>query len=307
MINKKKHILLVAIIVFLLVFLFIISKKYIFSVKNLKEKTYTQSIQNGYTFYTPEIISKLNIDELLFYKIISNKTNQQISPVVQETFEKHSRNAFKRFYDSKSYIADLEFKKNLTFKVEDLQGKKIETINAYDYYKKTGNFYFIEKLPGESLFKAWNNVVLKALYCDKSGFDDQDFAYLKFMKRNDGSYMDTHILLALLFIEKNNCYEKKAVEKEKESIITSLIEAENRESEFSDLYAERIVFIYWSGYGNKINKEWIEKIKENQLKNYGWSSTKTETSPNAHTTGLALLGILYYIEGKDSQDFFNRS
>lgn len=300
----KKHskiIGLLLIITFISVISFKISAYY---KESQFKKSLSAIIQKEYAFYTPERISDFNVDSLLFYKMISEKLGQPLSRSVDEAYAKHKEDPFKRFYNKNDYEQGLVFKRNLDSDINQLRGQKIDTLDAFDYYKKTGDFYLIDGVPNMLTFQPWNRIVLKALYCDISGYDSQDFSYIKFMERSNGGYVDTHMLLALLFLEKNNCYNKQDLIKEEGILAKNITDAENNDTYFSDLYTERIAMLYWSGFGDKVKSSWIEKIANNSIGNSGWGSGEKELSPNSHTTGLAILDILYYIKDKTSRSLY---
>jgi hypothetical protein len=146
-----------------------------------------------------------------------------------------------------------------------------------------------------------DDVVLKALYCDKSGYDDFDYELLKIIRDKKGGYGDTHYLLSLLFLEKLECVNWNKIVQDKQSVIHDILAAESKKQVFSDLFVERIVVLYWAGKGDKIKFKWIKKVVKNIQKNGGWKDKNTKNS-DPHATGLAALSIKYFLENKNLQD-----
>ena len=124
------------------------------------------------------------------------------------------------------------------------------------------------------------------------------------MKKDDGGYWDTHYLMSLLLLKKNGCYEQRRVDDEIEKVVKRIVEIENNDIYFSDLYAERIVALYWAGKGDLVRASWIDKISNFPGTDSGWAD-KGKYFSNAHTTGLALLSLLYYQDGSNSQQFYH--
>ena len=134
-----------------------------------------------------------------------------------------------------------------------------------------------------------------------SGYDDFDEELLGLMRDNEGGYGDTHYLLGLLLLEKLGCRTTEKLFHEKKEVIKSIITAQEDEQEFSDLFAERIVLLFWAGHGDAVDLNWIERIIQEQQTNKGWHDSG-EVESNPHTTGLSSLAIKYFIEGEIRQD-----
>lgn len=250
-----------------------------------KKWHYNEAIENGIKFYTTDNWEKLRIDDYFLLKKISAEKNLKADIID----EKYSSDPFRRLLDKSNPMAGLNFARNKIGFVE----KNI--IN--------NSFYDISGAPKEFFVDPTDDVVLKALYCDLSGYDDADFGTLKLLNRNDGSYLDTHFLLSLLFLKNNHCYDEQKIDEQIQIAVEKIVEAEKADVQFSDLYAERIVFLYWAGYGNLVEKEWVDKIKNSQRDNFSWHDSNGMAS-DAHVTGLAILAMIYYAEGHDLQEFY---
>ncbi len=138
--------------------------------------------------------------------------------------------------------------------------------------------------------------ILKALYCDKINYTKQDFETLKQIRDYKGGYGDTHYLLGLLFLNSLNCLDSKTFTTEKSYVINDILKAQEKPIQKSiDLFAERIVFLYWAKEKNKIKYAWIKKLIKAQDYSGYWIDIE-QKEPNPHITGLCALSIKYFIE-----------
>jgi len=254
-----------------------------------KRLKYRESIERGLSFYdNKSSVQKLEFDEYWLHTIISSKTNRNIAypPVL---LEKISRDPAKRIMNRADFTTDIKFerKKNIPQSGTQYNNSGYKLNAPYDSFLKT---------PVDDSF-------YKSLYCDLTGYDNEDFQILKSMERGDGGYFDTHYLVYLLILEKNKCYAKNLINPEIEKVIGQIIAAQKKDQYFSDLYAERIVVLYWAGKGNLVEDSWVDKVKNNPGPDPGWRDKGTYFS-NAHTTGLALLALIYHQEGKSLQSFY---
>lgn len=242
-----------------------------------KKWAYADAIDQGMQFYTNDVKNNLKIDEYLLWKKISTQRNVELNL----SAEKYSTDPFRRILNKNNPIAGIEFKRN------DFQ--------LADKYVINNNFYAISGVKKNFFADPTDDVVLKSLYCDLTNYTDADFGILKLLNRSDGSYLDTHFLLSLLLLKSNQCYDTKKVEEQIKIAVENIVAAEKQDAEFSDLYAERIVFLYWAGYGDFVEKEWVDRIKNSMTKNSSWHDEKGRAS-DAHATGLSILAMLYYSE-----------
>ena len=158
----------------------------------------------------------------------------------------------------------------------------------------------------EYLMTDWtDDDVVPALYCDKLNYSQNNFKKLKSIRDYKGNYGDTHYLMSLLFLESLNCQSSEILTKEKNNVIESIIKAQNKTIQPSiDLFAERIVFLYWAGKKNQIKYDWIKRIIDNQNNDGSWTEIGAQES-DYHITGLSALAIRYYIDnGVDNNIWF---
>jgi len=233
---------------------------------------------------------ELELDELLLVRSTWPKHTYFQEKTVDEN------NPFKRLLDYDEGIDDLEITRQIN-SLEDLRvliQEKGTVLNNH--------FYSVQELYSVYIVDPVDDVILKSLYCDKDGYDEFDYAILEMTKDDEGGYLDTHYLLNLLLLEKNNCYHVDKIQEDKEKVIQNILGAQKKDLHFSDLYAERIVFLYWAGEGDQVQEDWIQKIKVSSMPDHGWSDLGQRTS-NPHTTGLAALAVKYFLEG-DGSEFF---
>jgi len=290
--NKKETGKLLKICFFLLsllvlqeIFLVAFDKKNSVFFQWQKKWAYVEAINRGMQFYTADVKEGLKIDEYLLWKKINAQKNQ----VITLGDEKYSADPFRRLLNKDSPVAEIQFKRN-NFKIADS-------------YQINNNFYAISGVSNNFFAAPTDDVVLKSLYCDLSGYDDADFGILKLLHRGDGGYLDTHFLLSLLLLKSNHCYDAKKIDEQIQLVVDNIVVAEKQDFEFSDLYAERIVFLYWAGYGDFVEKEWADKIKNSLAEDSGWRD-KGKNISDAHTTGLAILAMLYYSGNSPSHFFY---
>lgn len=199
--------------------------------------------------------------------------------------------AFSRTFNQKYTFTPLIIKRTVN-SVQQLKEKLHSKNHVFGNY-----FYEFPESINETLVHRFDDVLIKTLYCDKGSFDDLDLAIVLSMRDFIGGYADTHGMLALLFLEGNNCFNKAQLKEAKDAIVVSLLKALENDVLFSDLYVERIACLYWAGVGHLVKKEWIERIMAAQRKDGGWANKKRKSS-SVHTTGLAVLSINYYFGKK---------
>lgn len=178
----------------------------------------------------------------------------------------------------------------------------LENIDSQTVARYFNDFYRVPEEFREYLPHHWDDVLLKAIYCDLQGYDNTDFNLLTALPDGQGGYADTHIYLALLFLRANGCFDQSYVNQELDALAQNILVALEEDREFSDLYGERIAFLYWGGYGSQVKGEWIDLILNHQKGDGGWGDKSDESNP--HTTGFALLSLLYHLEGSPQQPFW---
>jgi len=181
----------------------------------------------------------------------------------------------KRFEPNLKRLYNIEFSNKPFYRLID---KNISSTPNDEFWESTGEYN-----------------LLRALYCDKVDYSEKDFKKLTDMYRGDGMYLDAHMFLALILLEKNNCYDLQKVKMLKEKTAQELINIQDQDKAFRDIYVERITFLCWAGFKNDIKEEWISKINTSLKKDYAWGYFDTNIS-NPHTSGLALLSLFCYLD-----------
>lgn len=228
----KSRIILILILLLLAIAIFSLQAFFAYPIFH---KSYVSIINKSVGLYTPDRVKDLTVDEYWMLYKIDDKTRRVPPEYLTQLKERYKDNPYKKLIDKNDYIKDIRFER----REEGLESK-------------TGpDYYVVSNLP--SSITNWDKILLKALYCDITGYDNEDFRILSLLK-NKGGYYDTHFLLGLLFLQNNNCYDKTMVLKEIQQTAILVTKAIEKDSAFSDLYAERITLLYWAGYGKSIKK-----------------------------------------------------
>ena len=236
------------------------------------------------------------IDSLFMLELISKKEKNFSGVQTLKLLNKdyYKKNPFIRLFNKSIIFKDLILERNV-FDVSDFLSKNLK--NSYN-----NSIYNINKKYSGYYEDPSDDILIKSLYCDIIGYEKIDFDLLSLLPSLDGSYTDTHVLLALLFLKENKCYDKNIIDENILKLSKTIAQAQDKDNIFSDLYAERVVVLFWSGYGNYVKEYWIIKITNNQNLDFGWGDD-TNVS-NLHTTGSSILSLIYYGEGKDKQKFY---
>jgi len=251
-------------------------------------------IDLGLRFYTPDQIATLRVDDAFLFQLIKRFEQKRGYRVTNATFVQndiasYTPDPFARLLNPEEKLSPLVFHRRA------LPFEQLPSIN--------NNSYLVDPPYDAYLRDPWDDILFKVLACDTHGYDEGDFAILNSSRSNRGDYSDTHVLLGLLLLRGNHCYDAQKIEAEISKVVRILIVGATQDNVFSDLYAERIVLLYWAGVGDVVKREWIEKIQNSLTDDPGWRSG-TDTVSNAHTTGLALLSLLYFQAGQSHQSFY---
>lgn len=173
-----------------------------------------------------------------------------------------------------------------------------------DGYRIDNNFYNILPPYDTVATDPADDVMLRALYCDRDGYDAHDRRILSLVRDRRGGYLDTHYLMALLFLQSNGC--GHATDQDIREVTDTLLTAQRAATVVDDLYAERIVVLYWAGRGNDVHLSWIRALAAAQRHDGGWLASPTSKRSHSHTSGLAALALRYYLDGAPSQPILPR-
>ncbi|MFA9261947.1 MAG: hypothetical protein ACEQSB_01120 [Undibacterium sp.] len=253
------------------------------------------AIKKGLTFYHPEMLDSVRVDDALLIQLIRDSKAARIANLRPDVFSiplsrRFSTDPLRRLLTPEEPVPQL----TLTRRADPFQPLPVVNNNSYT----------VDPPYDRALRDPYDDILFKALYCDQTGYDDGDFAILRSTRNRAGNYADTHFLLGLLLLRENGCFDEKRLSQEIKITASDIALAESHDSNFSDLYAERIVFLYWAGFGNLVQSKWIAKIRSALTPDPGWRDVESDVS-NAHTTGLALLALLYAEDGRPKQSFYS--
>lgn len=242
----------------------------------------TDQIKDGIKLYAKQSVDTYTINDYITLSKINQITNHIPKKTLDALAQKYENDPYKRLIDKNTFSQDI------TFTLQKDPEKKLD-------------YYVVANVPIS--IHLYDSVFLKALYCDKTGYTDEDFEALDHLDHKGSDYLAVSYLYALLLLQENQCYDPKTLKAAIDESAQRLARTEDADTSFSDLYAERIVVLYWSGYGNLVQKAWIEKIRESYKPGVGWvgsSKIQTTNPPN----GFSLLALLYYQENKPHQELY---
>ena len=94
---------------------------------------------------------------------------------------------------------------------------------------------------------------------------------------------------------KEQGYQDDRIEPKIKEIVEQMVLEQTAEGKFTDLVVERIAFILYAGYGEKIESEWIETILDAQEEDGHWISPAPKIDAyisDLHTTILAVWTLI---------------
>ncbi len=261
--------------------------------RNGSDPLLTAAIEKGLGYYTPENMATVRIDDAFLLGLVKRSLpTLSLSLSIPEATPSLARDPFWRLIEPKEPVPDIMFYRR-----------------AYPYRILPfidNNSYLVNPPYEEYLRDPYDDILFKTLYCDLGHYDAADFAILKSIQSETGDYADTHYLWGLLILRENGCFDEPEIAAEIRSVVPHIIRAAETDEVFSDLFAERIVLLYWAGFGDRVKREWIEKVHSSLTDEPGWRDAGHDES-NAHTTGLALLSLIYFENGKKEQKFYART
>ncbi len=251
----------------------------------------SESIDKALVFY--ETYDKpLFVDEyILWRKFIELSQRETI-----KDFEIDQENPFLRMLNNEKDKSKFE----LIRKIDSPE--ELFVLLEKNGYFFDNSFYKIEPSEYEKYLEdPFDDLMLKALYCDVLGYDKLDYELLNLLGRSgNGGYMSTHYLLALLFLKRNGCDKVigEDMNLKKEMSIEMIVAAidYSKETGNVDLLSEQLMLLYWSGNADKVRYNWLKFLIETQNDDGGWGLFKGDVS-DPHATGLSALSILCYLNG----------
>lgn len=238
--------------------------------------------------------TKKNINDIgsLFLKalVLPHEVSEEEIPSI----DPFSR-LFSKKYSAKNYVA-----KRTVNNFAQVESKIAANNGEFNNY-----FYVFNDEVQNVLVHNYDDVLMKALYCDQDSYDEVDWHILLKMRDFVGGYADTHSMLGMFFLEGNGCGDPKRINQAKNDLAKSLIKALDSDQVFTDLYAERVACLYWGGYRHLVKPEWIEIIAKAQRADGGWADPGMVES-RVHPTGLAALSLRYWLN-KNEKPYFYRA
>lgn len=134
---------------------------------------------------------------------------------------------------------------------------------------------------------AVDTITVPALYCDRMELPGNYSGMLEGAV-DEGGYMLTHALLALVWMEENGC-ELELPEGFTERVYSDAASLINDDMEVSDLELEAAAFLYLAGQNDRVNSTFVWRIVELQNEDGSWG----ESDVDGHTTSLGLLILLH--------------
>jgi hypothetical protein len=110
---------------------------------------------------------------------------------------------------------------------------------------------------------------------------------------NSGAYLLTHVLLATIWLENNNCSLQLP-----EDFTTNLYQMNaaliGDSSQVNDIQLEAAAFLYQAGQGNLVNPVFVHNVIATQFTDGGWPTKQNEPSKTDwHPSVLALMILLH--------------
>jgi len=153
-----------------------------------------------------------------------------------------------------------------------------------------------------------NRLTIPALYSDRMNLphdyvyqleDAMDKGFISVTQSinsgiiSDGAYLLTHVLLATIWLQNNNCSLQLS-----EDFSSSLYQMNaalvGDGSKVNDIQLEAAAFLYQAGQGNMVHPDFVENVIEAQNPDGGWSiSGDGPNNSNWHPTILALMFLLH--------------
>ncbi len=137
-----------------------------------------------------------------------------------------------------------------------------------------------------------DRLTVPALYCDQTALPDNYSAMLNEAAQN-GEYMLTHALLALIWIQENGCTAPVS-DNFTEAIYNANAALIGDDTVVTDLELEAAAFLYLAGQRTLVNDAFVNRVIAVQNNDGGWlTSSDTSGDSNWHATILGLFILLH--------------
>lgn len=155
----------------------------------------------------------------------------------------------------------------------------------------------------QEVYTPFDRVLLRSMYADIGDYGPADVEIAQAVRRGDGSYADTHVLAALQLVIAQGRDPGGRAAAESDQLARSVAAAQDLAATVDDLFAERIVFLYWAGHGDLVKAEWLARLVQAQRPDGAWGSGSGQ-GHNLHATALATLALLYHEAGATRQPLY---
>ncbi len=144
----------------------------------------------------------------------------------------------------------------------------------------------------QSVVDDYDRLTVPALYCDRDPLS-LNYPTMLYTAANNGEYMLTHTLLALIWIQENGCEAPLP-----QSYINAVYNANaaliGNDSVVTDLELEAAAFLYLAGQGALVDNAFVDRVIAIQNNDGGWLlSSDAPGASGWHPTILALLILLH--------------
>lgn len=236
-------------------------------------------------------------DKHVIAEIGSLFLKQKLTPELFDATDIPTDDAFAKLFGEKHAVKNLTLSRTIE---SDLILRNVPALRPLNNY-----LYVLPKEYRKTIHDPWDDILVKSLYCDSTGFDKLDFSILSSVHDGGGGYYDTHQLLGLFMLEENGCYDKTIIANAKEKLVNNIVSALENDTIFSDLYAERVACLFWAGARKRVKPAWIDVIKNAQRDDGGWADIGLKQS-GSHPTGLAAVSIKYFLNSDQEPTFYQR-
>jgi len=144
----------------------------------------------------------------------------------------------------------------------------------------------------KSVLAETDGITVPALYCDRIEFPD-DYSSKLVNSAAQGGYKLTHVLLALIWTQENNCSVPLPLSYVDQLYLANAALIDD-DSVVTDLELEAAAFLYFSGHGSLVDQDFPNRVITAQNGDGGWSlSSKDHGNSYWHSTIVGLLLLLH--------------